>query len=183
MFCVQVVGSLDEVYRFMQAANTTLEASLEEPAPPSAHSSLPPSVKSTPRALPGSTESSLARMESKLSHGSADKEAAREAARLGAEEAKRQRLYRVMACMRDLRKRADSTEAMFKPLEETAGLLGRCGVHVDDAVLQQLEKGPREWKTLLNKMFRWACRCMGACSVGCCAAGQLLVWSTACVVC
>lgn len=151
----KVVGSLEEAYAFMQHANDTLDVSVEAP-PGSALPSLPASVKSTPRTLPGSGEPSLLRAESSAlsSHKSAaDLEAMREAARLEAEEAKRHRLYSIMACLRDLRKRSDRTEAMFKPLEDAAGLLGCCGIQLGEGVAAQLEKGPREWKALLNKMF------------------------------
>lgn len=149
------MGSLEEVYSFMHSASSTLDASLEaEPSSTtySAQGSLPPSVRSTPRTLPGSVEASLARMESSsVAHTTLD----REAARAEAEEARRHRLYEVMACMRDLRKRAERTEAMFAPLEGAATLLACCSVMLEAAVLERLEKGPREWKALLNKMFRW----------------------------
>ncbi len=55
---MQVEGSVHELYSFMDAANSTLDAALEEDASSLSASaslrggSLPPSLKATPRSLP-----------------------------------------------------------------------------------------------------------------------------------
>lgn len=49
-------------------------------------------------------------------------------------------LYSVMGCMRDVRKRTDRTDAMFKPLGQCVDLLGKYGIVLDDKTLKQLEE-------------------------------------------
>ncbi|KAK9843805.1 hypothetical protein WJX81_007069 [Elliptochloris bilobata] len=61
-------------------------------------------------------------------------------------------LYVVMACMRDIRKRSDRTDACFYPLRDTVALLLRCGIFLSEAVLKQLEEAPLLWKALKKKM-------------------------------
>lgn len=82
-----------------------------------------------------------------------------------------------MACMRDIRKRSDRTDACFDPLRDTVrpachqparsaateaaqelacvqvALLLRCGICLSEAVLKQLEEAPLLWKALKKKMF------------------------------
>lgn len=59
-----------------------------------------------------------------------------------------------MACMRDIRRRSEHTDAMFEPLRETVEQLARCGMPIaaGDPVLLQLEQGPLAWKGLKRKM-------------------------------
>lgn len=81
----------------------------------------------------------------------ADEEVSAE--RKAAEEAeKRKALYDIMTCMRDIRKRADRTDAMFQPLKESVSLLQQFGITLNDAVLQQLENAEHNWKTIKKRM-------------------------------
>lgn len=49
-------------------------------------------------------------------------------------------LYEVMGCMRDVRKRTEKTDAMFKPLGQCVELLGKYGITLDEKTLKQLEE-------------------------------------------
>ena len=60
-------------------------------------------------------------------------------------------LYEVMACMRDIRKRADRTDGMFDPLRATVQSLKSFGVPVGDATLKKLEEGPMVWADMKKK--------------------------------
>lgn len=87
--------------------------------------------------------------ETEMQH--ADEEVSAE--RKAAEEAeKRKALYDIMSCMRDIRKRADRTDAMFQPLKESVSLLQQFGITLNDSVLQQLENAEHNWKTLKKRM-------------------------------
>lgn len=46
-------------------------------------------------------------------------------------------------------------EAMFRPLEDTVALLTRFGEQLDSELVKKLEDGPRQWRLLCKKMFRW----------------------------
>lgn len=59
-----------------------------------------------------------------------------------------------------------AAEAMFKPLEDTVALLVRFGDHLDPEVVKQLEDGPRQWRLLCKKMFRYWVAAGLAISVG-----------------
>ena len=143
----------------MATASRTLDESLEATEPPSAqHSSLPASLRATPRSLP-STEVSggrragcnqcgqlqagrllrkpspphtarvCCRAQSALSARSAAAAAAAAAleaenARRAAEDAQRSRLYSVMACVREVQKRTELADSMFRPLADTGGCGG-----------------------------------------------------------
>ncbi len=62
-------------------------------------------------------------------------------------------MYPFMACMRDIRKRSDRTEACFGPINAAVALLSKHGLAVSPAVLKQLEEAPLAWKSLKKKMF------------------------------
>lgn len=62
-------------------------------------------------------------------------------------------LYAFMACMRDIRKRSDRTQACFAPLTATVSLLTKYGLSVGEHVKKQLEEGPMAWNSLTKKMF------------------------------
>lgn len=44
---------------------------------------------------------------------------------------------------------------MFRPLEDTVALLTRFGEQLDSELVKKLEDGPRQWRLLCKKMFRW----------------------------
>lgn len=50
------------------------------------------------------------------------------------EDEKRQSLYGIMSCMRDIRKRTDRTDSMFDPLKETVALLQNYGITTQEKV-------------------------------------------------
>ena len=62
-------------------------------------------------------------------------------------------LYEVMACMRDVRKRAERTEASFEPLRAAVALLKGYGIALEEATLTQLEQGPMAWGALRKRML------------------------------
>lgn len=62
-------------------------------------------------------------------------------------------LYSVMGCMRDVRKRTDRTDAMFKPLGQCVDLLGKYGIVLEDKTLKQLEEASMSWEAVKKKMF------------------------------
>jgi hypothetical protein len=66
-------------------------------------------------------------------------------------------LYRIMACMRDIRKRAERTEASFTPLRDTVALLVRYNISTSEATLKQLEDAPLGWRALQKKMQARCC--------------------------
>jgi hypothetical protein len=66
----------------------------------------------------------------------------------------RRALYDIMTCMRDVRKRADATDAMFEPLRDTVASLAGVGVALPEGVLRQVGglrqgRGTRGWDVLL----------------------------------
>ncbi|KAF6251999.1 flagellar outer dynein arm heavy chain beta [Scenedesmus sp. NREL 46B-D3] len=65
----------------------------------------------------------------------------------------RRALYDTLTCMRDVRKRADRTDAMFEPLKDSATLLQAVGIQLGDTVLKQLENAEFKWKGLKKKML------------------------------
>lgn len=140
-----------------------------------------------------------------------------DSAKLAAEEARRNKLYSIMACIREVQKRNDHTggpdgwwwwwrrrwagvaagcrvryapsakcyclcttplalhpraEAMFKPLEDTAALLVRFGDQLEPELVKQLEDGPRQWRLLVKKMFRWGRLVSGWVGSGGCRGAQ-----------
>ncbi|KAL4450636.1 hypothetical protein ABPG77_000992 [Micractinium sp. CCAP 211/92] len=146
----EVESSMQELSAFMSNANSTLDESLEEDeglpgATLSTLSSLPSSVKATPRGPPSA--------EASMSSRSGSLQTEPEAAQQAACEAQRSRLYNTMACIREVQKRNDRTEAMFKPLEDTMALLSSFGERPDPELVRQLEDGPRQWRMLCKKMF------------------------------
>jgi len=62
-------------------------------------------------------------------------------------------LYEVMACMRDVRKRADRTDASFEPLRAAVALLKGYGIAMEEATLAQLDQGPMAWGALRKRML------------------------------
>ena len=69
---------------------------------------------------------------------------------------KENKLYEVMGCMRDIRKRKERTEAMFEPLNATVDLLKQIltgsSEIVSAATMDMLEDGPHIWKQLVKKL-------------------------------
>lgn len=56
--------------------------------------------------------------------------------------------------MRDIRKRAERTDTMFQPLQQTVDLLGSFNISLDERVLKQLEEAPLAWKGVKKKMYQ-----------------------------
>lgn len=67
--------------------------------------------------------------------------------------AKQAALYEVMACMRDARNRAASTESSFEPLRATVALLKGFGIALEEATLTQLEQGAIAWGAVRKRML------------------------------
>ena len=63
----------------------------------------------------------------------------------------RKAMLDVMGYLRDVRKRADGTDAMFDPLRQTVSLLSKHLVQTPDEVLRQLEEAPLTWNNLKKK--------------------------------
>lgn len=66
------------------------------------------------------------------------------------------KLYKVMGCMRNIRKRKDRTDAMFEPLTATVDML-RTHMHNTSEVIPEksmamIEDGPGRWRVLKKKM-------------------------------
>lgn len=144
---------MKDLYAFMDAANSTLDESLEDEgvltAPMSALSSMPGSVKPTPRGPP-SAEASVHQpqyrghsmeawpgcgsahlisltfccillLQASMSSRSGSLQADPEAAQQAAEGARRNRLYSIMACIREVQKRNDRTGAGGRMMEGKRG--------------------------------------------------------------
>ncbi|DBB00313.1 TPA: Dynein beta chain, flagellar outer arm [Trebouxia sp. C0004] len=122
---IKVVSSMEELYKFMNQSNATLDLKV------------------------GSELATEPLPEGEVVEG-ADNETLKAAQ---AEE-NRKSLYSIMSCMRDVRKRSDKTDNMFEPLRDTVSLLTKFSITVTDVVLKQLEEGPLAWKSLKKKMFQ-----------------------------
>jgi dynein heavy chain, axonemal len=147
----KVNNSISELYNFIDLSNTTLDRKV------SAHlATLPACRRSTP-SLPLCLHQVLGEVvdetgEQDAAHSEeTPEETAERKAREEAE--KRQALYAIMSCMRDVRKRADRTDSMFDPLKDTVALLQLFGIQLNEAVLKQLENAEFKWKGLKKKML------------------------------
>ncbi|CAG9462750.1 unnamed protein product [Pedinophyceae sp. YPF-701] len=69
-----------------------------------------------------------------------------------ASKAKGTLLYKVMATLRDIRKRKERTEAGFGPMNECVELLQTHGIQLGEAVLAKLENLPSQWRNLMKKL-------------------------------
>jgi dynein heavy chain len=72
------------------------------------------------------------------------------------------KLVEVMGCLRDVRSRMESTDAMFDPLRNTTALLKRWGLMVSDEVLAGLEEAPVLWNNVKKQYFATNQRLEGA---------------------
>lgn len=85
--------------------------------------------------------------------GRANKTLEKDPASEGEDGAKQASLYEVMGTMRDIRKRAERTEAAFEPLRATVALLKGYGIVLEEATLSQLEEGPILWGAVRKRML------------------------------
>ncbi|KAA6419077.1 MAG: flagellar outer dynein arm heavy chain beta [Trebouxia sp. A1-2] len=122
---IKVVSSMEELYKFMNQSNATLDLKVGSEL---------------------ATEP--------LPEGEAVEGADSEALKAAQAEENRKSLYSIMSCMRDVRKRSDKTDNMFEPLRDTVSLLTKFSITMTDVVLKQLEEGPLAWKSLKKKMFQ-----------------------------
>jgi dynein heavy chain len=63
----------------------------------------------------------------------------------------RSTMLAVMGYLRDVRKRADATDAMFDPLRQTVSLLSKHQIQTPEEILRQLEEAPLSWNNLKKK--------------------------------
>ncbi|KAL0038617.1 hypothetical protein WJX79_000048 [Trebouxia sp. C0005] len=122
---IKVVSSMEELYKFMNQSNATLDLKVGSEL---------------------ATEP--------LPEGEAVEGADSEALKAAQAEENRKSLYSIMSCMRDVRKRSNKTDNMFEPLRDTVSLLTKFSITMTDVVLKQLEEGPLAWKSLKKKMFQ-----------------------------
>ena len=61
-------------------------------------------------------------------------------------------LYKVMACIRDIRKSQEENDALFEPMKDTVQLLASYKISLPESTLKKLDDAPHSWEILKKKM-------------------------------
>lgn len=129
----KVTKSLEELYEFVTASDSVLDIRLGD------ERSAAPAEDEPPAEAPAEG-------------AEGEGEAAAPAAAKPSKEDSTKLLYEVMACIRDIRKRADRTDNMFDPLKATVALLRSHGIQMSDQIVKRLDEAPMSWRNIKKKM-------------------------------